>query len=136
MEVQIIDSELLQLENTGLTAQAVGIGGKEYVLHLPSLEGMKKVAECLAELVTSETANLTFDEAIRVMADSKAMARCVSFIIQGDETLADALSANGTVEELQDAIITYYAMTSRSMKTLAALASSIGKLIGKQKIRT
>lgn len=136
MEVQIIDSELLQLENTGLTAQAVGIGGKEYVLHLPSLEGMKKVAECLAELVTSETANLTFDEAIRVMADSKAMARCVSFIIQGDETLADALSANGTVEELQDAIITYYAMTSRSMKTLAALASIIGKLIGKQKIRT
>ena len=136
MEEQIIDSELLQLENTGLTAQAVGIGGKEYVLHLPSLEGMKKVAECLAELVPSETANLTFDEAIRVMADSKAMARCVSFIIQGDETLADALSANGTVDELQDAIITYYAMTSRSMKTLAALASSIGKLIGKQKIRT
>lgn len=60
------------------------------------------------------------------------MSRCVSFIIQGDEALADEL-AIGTIEELQEVIVTYLAVVMRSMKMLKTLACSISKLIGKQK---
>jgi hypothetical protein len=129
---QIFDSNLLQLEGTGMTAQAVTVGDKEYALHLPSIVSIQKVAEYLAEMVVPEMNNKTLDEAVRMMTNSKMMARCVSFIIQGDETLTEELES-GSVDELQEVIILYHQMTIRSMMTLKALAHNIGKLIGKQK---
>lgn len=129
---QIFDSNLLQLEGTGMTAQAVTVGDKEYALHLPSIVSIQKVAEYLAEMVVPEMNNKTLDEAVRMMTNSKMMARCVSFIIQGDETLTEELES-GSVDELQEVIILYHQMTIRSMMTLKAQAHNIGKLIGKQK---
>lgn len=66
----IIDSELLHLEGTGMTAQAVSVGGKEYSLHLPSLVNIQRVGEYLSEMVSPQMASKTIEEAVRTMTDS------------------------------------------------------------------
>ena len=128
----VVESDILELANTSLSAEAVTIGNKEYTIHCPSIFSMQKVGEYLAQMATSEMSGKTLDEAVRMMTDKQTMAKTVSFILQDDESLAEELTC-GTSEELQEAIIVYHAMTIQSMKMLKALAAGIGKLIGKQK---
>ncbi|MBR1525155.1 MAG: hypothetical protein IJ640_00645 [Prevotella sp.] len=127
-----VESDWFELDNIGMSAEAVSIGGKEYAMHLPSIISMQKIGEYLAQMATSEMSGKTLDEAVRMMTDKQTMAKAVSYILQGDELLVDELS-NSSSEELQEAIIIYHGMTIQSMKMLKRLAESVGKLIGKQK---
>lgn len=128
----MVGSDFLQLEGTGMTAQAVTIGGKNYAIHAPSILCLQKVGECLATITTEEMNGKTLDEGIRMMTDKKTLALAVSYILKGDESLVDELES-GTHEELQEAIIIYHGMTIKAMKILKALAAGIGKIIAKQK---
>ena len=62
----MVGSDFLQLEGTGMTAQAVTIGGKNYAIHAPSILCLQKVGECLALMATVEMNDKTLDEGIRM----------------------------------------------------------------------
>ena len=129
----MVGSDFLQLEGTGMTAQAVTIGGKNYAIHAPSILCLQKVGECLALMATVEMNDKTLDEGIRMMTDKNTLALAVSYILKGDDSLKDKLASEAT-EELQEVIIIYHGMTIKAMKLLKSLATSIGKLIAKQKL--
>jgi len=129
----MVGSDFLQLEGTGMTAQAVTIGGKNYAIHAPSILCLQKVGECLALMAAVEMNDKTLDECIRMMTDKNTLALAVSYILKGDDSLKDELASEAT-EELQEVIIIYHGMTIKAMKLLKSLANSIGKLIAKQKL--
>ena len=129
----MVGSDFLQLEGTGMTAQAVTIGGKNYAIHAPSILCLQKVGECLALMATVEMNDKTLDEGIRMMTDKNTLALAVSYILKGDDSLKDELASEAT-EELQEVIIICHGMTIKAMKLLKSLAKSIGKLIAKQKL--
>lgn len=115
----------------GMDIKVVLVNDKRYVLKPPTIEKLAGGGYWLSTF--DREGKNTIDEIIMAMTDINMVSRALSWMIQGDESLAEEL-AKGTLDENIVALCTAYSMVNtQNFTMLSALARNVGKLIAKQK---
>lgn len=108
----------------GLDYRTVVVAGKAYTVTPPTIRRIAGAAYHLSALGEGSTLR----DALLAMRDAEAMARSLSWLIQGDDGLATELSG-GTMGELLDALEAAYSLISpRDFSRLSALARNVARL--------
>lgn len=115
----------------GFDVKVVLVNGNRYVIKPPTIDKIAGGAYWLSRFDRSGKESI--DEIIMAMTDINMVSRALSWMIQGDESLAEEL-AKGTLDENIVALCTAYSMVNtQNFTMLSALARNVGKLIAKQK---
>lgn len=115
----------------GLDVKVVLVNENRYVIKPPTIDRIAGGAYWLSQF--DREGKQDIDEIIRAMTDIKSVSKALSWMIKGDESLADEL-AKGTLDENIVALCTAYSMVNtQNFTMLSALARNVGKLIAKQK---
>lgn len=115
----------------GFDVKVVLVNGNRYVIKPPTINKIAGGAYWLSRFDRSGKESI--DEIIMAMTDINMVSRALSWMIQGDESLAEEL-AKGTLDENIVALCTAYSMVNtQNFTMLSALARNVGKLIAKQK---
>ena len=115
----------------GLDVKVVLVNENRYVIKPPTIDKIAGGAYWLSQF--DREGKQDIDEIIRAMTDIKSVSKALSWMINGDESLADEL-AKGTLDENIVALCTAYSMVNtQNFTMLSALARNVGKLIAKQK---
>lgn len=111
---------------TGGDAATVVVGAKAYTIMPPTIRRIALAAEHLATFTEAET----MLDIVRTNTTEAAAA--LSCFITGDTSLTDELS-NGTLEEVNEALSTAYALCSpEGFIKLSALAGNVARMIAQQ----
>ena len=113
---------------TGNDYKAVLIADKRYVLFPPTIHQLAGACTCLAHL----SDNLeTLHDALMREENLMAAPKALSWLIQGNEELAQELS-HGTLEELVTALMQAYQMVDTSpFQALSAMKKNMAMLIAR-----
>jgi len=115
----------------GFDVKVVLVNGNRYVIKPPTIDKIAGGAYWLSRFDRSGKESI--DEIIMAMTDINMVSKALSWMIQGDESLAEEL-AKGTLDENIVALCTAYSMVNtQNFTMLSALARNVGKLIAKQK---
>lgn len=115
----------------GFDVKVVLVNGNRYVIKPPTIDKIAGGAYWLSRFDRSGKESI--EEIIMAMTDINMVSRALSWMIQGDESLAEEL-AKGTLDENIVALCTAYSMVNtQNFTMLSALARNVGKLIAKQK---
>ena len=115
----------------GFDVKVVLVNGNRYVIKPPTIDKIAGGAYWLSRFDRSGKESI--EEIIMAMTDINMVSRALSWMIQGDESLAEEL-AKGTLDENIVALCMAYSMVNtQNFTMLSALARNVGKLIAKQK---
>lgn len=115
----------------GFDVKVVLVNGNRYVIKPPTIDKIAGGAYWLSRFDRSGKESI--DEIIMAMTDINMVSRALSWMIQGDESLAEEL-AKGTLDENIVALCTAYSMVNtQNFTMLSALARNVGRLIAKPK---
>lgn len=115
----------------GMDIKVVLVNDKRYVIKPPSIHKIAGGAYWLSQF--EREGKETIEEIIMAMTDIVPVSKALSWMIQGDESLADEL-AHGTLDENIVGLCTAYSMVNtQNFTMLSALAKNVGKLIAKPK---
>lgn len=121
---KIVSSAIL-----GMDVGTCVVNGKAYFIKPPTIKKMAGAGYYLSELGDGSSVK----ELLWTLASDKA-AHALSWMIQGNDTLADELS-NGTLEEVIDGLTTAFDMIKpENFIKLSGLTKSIASLIARPKL--
>ena len=116
----------------GIDVKIVLVNGKRYVLHPPTIAKIAGGGYWLSRFDRKDKGSI--DAIIMAMTDVEAVSKALSWMIQGDESLADELK-EGTLEENIVALCTAYSMVNaQNFTMLSTLSENVGKMIARQKL--
>lgn len=122
---KIVSSAIL-----GLDGETLVVGEKVYFITPPTIRKIALAAYHLSDIGEGDTLREMFIE----LANSESVAKALSCLIEGDESLAEELS-KCTFEEVVDALDKALSLISaQSFWKLSALARSVRSLTAKQKL--
>lgn len=111
----------------GKDYKVISVGGKSYMLKSPTIAQISGVAFYLSDVKDGNT----LLEILRTLNDGRKYCCALSYLIKGDESLADELS-HGTIDEVIGGIMEGYNMISlENFIMLSTLKKSVTKLIAK-----
>lgn len=109
--------------------KVVVVNGKSYKIDSPTIYRLAGAGKYLADFGDEQTLGDIF----RSINDSKKLAYALSFLIVGDESLAEEL-VNGRFDELVEALGEAYSLISvQNFMMLSSLAKNVGRMIAKSK---
>lgn len=115
----------------GMDVEIVMVNNKRYVLHPPTIAKIAGGGYWLSQFDRKDKDSI--DAVIKAMTDIMPVAKALSWMIQGDDSLADEL-AQGTLDENIYALCKAYSLVNtQNFTMLSALARNVGKLIAKPK---
>lgn len=113
----------------GMDYRIVMVGGHRYVINPPTIKRIAGAAVHLADVADAKTVG----EILTSQSDITEATRALSCLIQGDESLADAL-AEGTLDEVVKALTTAYELISvQPFMMLSTLARSVARMAANQR---
>lgn len=114
----------------GLDFKTVVINGKVYAIHPPTIA---KIAGATYYLADVELQGETMNDIIKALKGIEGSSKALSWLIAGDESLAEEL-AQGTLEEVAEAVEIGLSMISaENFIRLSVLSKSGQRLIAKPK---
>ena len=109
--------------------RVVVVGEKSYKVDSPTIYKLAGAGKYLSDFGDEQTLGDIF----KSINDSKKLACALSFLIKGDESLAEELS-NGRFDELVEALGEAYSLISvQNFMMLSSLAKNVGRMIAKSK---
>ncbi|MBR1526794.1 MAG: hypothetical protein IJ640_09085 [Prevotella sp.] len=115
----------------GYDVKVVLVNGKRYAIKPPTIQKMAGGAYWLSTF--DRKGKESIDEIIMAMTEIEPVAKSLSWMIQGDESLFDELK-QGTLDENIVALCTAFSLiNTENFTMLSALARNVGKLIAKPK---
>ena len=112
----------------GLDGDSIFVGGKCYFVKPPTI---KKIVGC-AHYMGSFGDEQSLGDYIRKLTDLGDICKALSWLIRGDETLAEELS-NGTVDEIIEGVETGIRLIgTKNFIRLSVLSRNVSGLIAKQ----
>lgn len=109
--------------------RVVIVDSKSYKVSSPTIYRLAGAGKYLSSFGNEQTLGDIF----RSLGDSMKLAQALSWLIQGDESLADELS-RGTFDELVEALGEAYSLISvQNFMMLSSLAKNVGGMIAKSK---
>ena len=109
--------------------KVVVVNGKSYKVDSPTIYRLAGAGEYLSDFGDEQTLGDIF----KSINDSKKLAYALSFLINGDESLAEELM-NGRFDELVEALGEAYSLISvQNFTMLSSLAKNVGRMIAKSK---
>lgn len=113
----------------GLDCKVVLVDDKRYTIYPPTIKKLTGAAYALSSVGEIET----FKDAILNADNIQAYTKALSWLINGDESLVEALS-NGTPKEITDAIeVAYSLVDTAPFLMLSTLKKNVTRMIAKQK---
>ncbi len=116
----------------GMDVEIVMVNNQRYVLHPPTIEKIAGGGYWLSQFDRKDKDSI--EAVIMAMKDIVPVTKALSWMIQGDESLADEL-AKGTLDENLFALCKAFSLVNtQNFTMLSALARNVGKLIAKPKL--
>lgn len=113
----------------GKDFETVFVNGKAYTIHPLTIRKIAGAGYYLSGLGDGDTVG----DMIRSLKDIRSVSRALSWVIQGDESLAEELS-HGTLDEVVDALEAGSRMISvENFCKLSNLARSVASLTARQR---
>lgn len=113
----------------GLDFKTVIVNNKAYVIHPPTIAKIAGSAYYLSDIEAGETLN----DIIKALKDMNSASKALSWLIKGDESLAEELS-HGTLDEVAEAIEIGLGMISaENFIKLSVLAKNVQMLTARPK---
>lgn len=122
-------SKIVNAAVLGKDFETVFVNGNAYVIHPPTVHRIAGTGYYLSDLKDG----VTVMDMLRSLKDVETASRALSWLIQGDESLFEELSA-GAFDEVIDALATGLSMISaENFYKLSVLAKNVANLTAKQK---
>ena len=122
-------SKLVSEAIIGDDYKVIVVNGKSYKVDSPTIYKLAGAGKYLSGFGEEQTLGDIF----RSINDSKNLAYALSFLINGDELLADELM-QGRFDELVEALGEAYSLISvQNFMMLSSLAKNVGRMIAKSK---
>ena len=113
----------------GIDCESIVVAGKCYVIHPPTI---KRITGAFHYLSDFDVGN-TIADVIRSLSKLDVASKALSWLIRGDDGLAEELS-EGTVEEIANGLEKAFSLLSvENFIRLSALTKSVATLIAKPK---
>lgn len=113
----------------GLDMRVVVVADKQYVIKSPTIKKLAGCARCLSELPKADT----FADMLNAINNADKLAKALSWMINGDESLYEDLS-KGTYKEIVDALEKAYSMIDmRDFMRAVGLQRSVAELTARPK---
>ena len=123
-------SKLVSAAILGLDGETVIIAGRAYYILPPTIRKIAQAAYHLSDMGDATTMR----ELFMSVGDIKCVCNALSYLIKGDESLAEELS-EGTMTEVCEALETAYGLASvENFYKLSALARNVESLTAKQRL--
>lgn len=109
--------------------KVVIVNGKSYKVNSPTVYRLAGAGKHLSSFGNEQTLSDIF----RSIGESERLAKALSWLVSGDESLSDELS-QGTFDELVEALGEAYSLISvQNFMMLSSLARNVGRMIANSK---